>query len=242
MLTVTRKTMEHVLGIAELAFTTARDDEKLQPLLLPYRYDRVKLDAALGLVREARTAFQTYIKEHGEQMQATVDLEAAMDLANPVYIEHITLTRLVLRDQPAKMVKFGIKGRRRRDIYGWIEQGELYYDNVFGDPDTMLKLDERFGLVEERLSAGKALVLGVKAANQHQETEKSEAQQARVDRDKIFKELCYALSDFHQVCRFAFVDKPQYLERVGVLELSEGYKRQLDDLVEEEEEEPAAQG
>lgn len=233
---LTRKTMEHVLGIADLAFSAGRDDEELKPLLLPYRYDEVKMDFNLDLLRQAREAFQRFIKEHGEQMQATAELEAAVDEANPVYLEHITLTRLALRYEPAKMVKFGLKGPRRKDTYGWIEQAELFYDNVLADEDILLKLDEKFGLTREKLEAGRELILKVKAANKKQEKEKSESQQARMDRDKVFKELYHALSDFLQVCKFAFADKPQYLERVGFLKYSEGYRRQLQEAVEEEEE------
>lgn len=234
---ITKKTMENILGIAELAFTTAKTDEEIKTPLLEYNYDDARLDQCLALHKKAKEDYQKQIKERSEQFQATAELENALDEANPIYIEHITLTRLALKSKPKKKSKFSLAGSRRRDIYGWIEQAEVFYDNVLGDEEVLTDIAARFGLTKEKLEMGKQLVLKVKEANKNQEKEKSDSQQATEDRDKSFKVLYDALSEFYQVSQFAFADRPQLLERLGYLQLSEGYRRRVDNPDEENESE-----
>jgi hypothetical protein len=144
---------------------------------------------------------------------------------------------LALRNKPKKKSKFALAESRRKDIYGWIEQAEVFYDNVLGDEEVLTDISTRFGLTKEKLENGKQLVLKVKAANKNQEKEKSDSQQATEDRDKSFKVLSDTLSEFFQVCKFALAHKPQLLERLGILKLSEGYRRRVNDPEEENESE-----
>ena len=234
---ITKKTMENILGIAELAFTTAKTDEEIKTPLLEYNYDDARLDQCLEIHRQAKEDYQKQIKERSEQFQATAELENALDEANPVYIEHITLTRLALKSKPKKKSKFSLAGSRRRDIYGWIEQAEVYYDNVLGDEEVLADIAARFGLTKEKLEIGKQLVLKVKEANKDQEKEKSDSQQATEDRDRLFAVLSERLSEFFLVCKFALAHKPQLMERLGYLQLSEGYRRRENNPDEDNESE-----
>ncbi len=233
---ITKKTMEKILGIAELAFTTAKLDEEIKTPLLAYNYDEARLNQCLELHKKAKEDYQKQIKERSEQFQATADLEKALDEANPVYIEHISLTRLALRNKRKKKSKFALAESRRKDIYGRLEQAEVFYDNLFADEEILTELSTRFGLTKEKLEKGKELVIKVKQANQSQQKEKSESQQATLDRDKSFKALYDALSEFFQVCQFALAPRLQLLERLGYLKLSEGYRRQVEDKKDEEKE------
>jgi hypothetical protein len=234
---ITKKTMENILGIAELAFTTAKSDEEIKTPLLAYNYDDARLDQCLELHKKAKADYQKQIKERSEQFQATAALDSALEEANPVYIEHITLTRLALRNKPKKKSKFALAESRRKDTYGWIEQAEVFYDNVLGDEEVLTDIAARFGLTKEKLEIGKQLVLKVKEANKNQEKEKSESQQATEDRDKLFNELSERLSEFFLVCKFALAHKPQLLERLGYLQLSEGYRRRENNPDEDNESE-----
>jgi len=234
---ITKKTMEKILGIAELAFTTAKLDEEIKTPLLAYNYDEARLDQCLDLHKKAKEDYQKQKKERSEQFQATAELEKALDEANPVYIEHISLARLALKDKSRKKPKFSLAESRRKDIYGRLEQAEVFYDNVLADEEILNELATRFGLTKEKLAAGKQLVIKVKQANKSRQKEKSESQQATLDRDKSFKVLYDALSEFFQVCQFALAARPQLLERLGYLKLSEGYRRQVEDKEDKEDKE-----
>ena len=230
---LTKKTMENTLGVAEMAITTAMNDEEVKTPLLEYNYDESRLQEGLDLHKIAKQKYQQQVKEKGEKLQARENIEKTYNEANPVYIEHITLTRMALKKRPAMKDKFSLRGSRRRDIFGWIEQAELFYKNVLEDEEA-LNLLSYYDLTKEKLQKGQELVLKVKTAVQTQQKEKSESQDATEKRDQAFNALSDWISDFFQVCKFALNTKPQVLERLGILALSEGYKRRRGITPEEE--------
>ncbi len=230
---ITSKTMAFVLGISEMAFTSAKVEEDILAPLTLYSYDKAKLDWCMSIHDKAKKDYQYQIVQYSEQYQATKALEEAYDEANGDYIEHITLTRLALKHDRSKWTKFGLNGKRKKDIFGWLEQGELYYDGMLSDQEVIALVTEKFALTLEKLENAKAKLLKVKEANRNRQKEKAEAQQATVDRNESFKVLYHTLSDFFQACRFALAPTPQLLEKVGILKLSEGYRRQLKDELED---------
>lgn len=226
-MSLSRKTTEELLGIAEMAFNVAKTDEKFKAPLLAYRIDDARVDEYLAIFSDAKEKYHDFVRERGEQFEATAAVEKALAEAKPVYNEHVTLARLALKENPSMKGKFGLNGRRKRRVFSWIGQAEVFYRNLLDDAEMLASLDARYGLTLERLEAGRDLVLAVKAVNSKQESEKSESQQARVDKDESLRLLQGALSEYFQVCKFAHADNPQLLERVGITVLSENYTRKV---------------
>ena len=209
------KKMESILGNAELAISNALVNEEVKTMLMEYNYNDQRLNEGSTLQKKAKEFYQSYIKEHGQQIESTSQLEKTYEECNPLYVEHITLSRLALRNEPAKKSKFALDGERKKDLYGWIEQAELFYDNGLADEELSNKL-LRYNLTREKLEKGRELVLKVKKANQTQEKEKSEAQESRRQRDATFDVLIDWISEFTTVARFACASKPELLEKLGI--------------------------
>jgi hypothetical protein len=212
---ISNKKMESILGNAELAVSNALENEELKTMLMEYNYDDQRLNEGLSLQQKAKELYQTYAKEHGQQLEATSQLEEIFEECNSLYIEHITLSRLALRNEPSKKSKFALDGERKNDMFGWIEQAELFYDNCLADEELLNKL-LRYNLSGEKLEKGRQSVLNVKKANQTQEKEKSESQEARRQRDEAFTLLSDWMTEFNTVARFACSAKPELLEKLGI--------------------------
>jgi hypothetical protein len=74
-----------------------------------------------------------------------------------------------------------------------------------------------FGVTSEQLKEEWQQVQQVEDAHSLQLKGKSEAQQATLDRDKAFDDLCNWYSDFRAIARIALYDKPQLLEALGII-------------------------
>ena len=77
-----------------------------------------------------------------------------------------------------------------------------------------------FGITQEKLEAGKSLVEQTETAKASQEKEKGEAQQATLDRDNAVDALDEWMGDFIAIARIALEEKPQLLEKLGIVEPS----------------------
>ncbi len=98
-------------------------------------------------------------------------------------------------------------------------QSNQFYINAIADADILAKLNN-FGITQAKLEQGKQLVQEVEAANAAQKKEMGEAQQATLDRDNAIDVLNSWLSDFVAIARIALEDRPQLLEKMGIVEPS----------------------
>jgi hypothetical protein len=104
-------------------------------------------------------------------------------------------------------------------ISDWLTQARLFYTAALKSPEIQDKLKE-FAVTAEKLQAGLALVDGVESLNSQQEVEKGEAQQATRDRDAAFAALDKFMYAFNKIARLLLTEKPEHLEKLGILERS----------------------
>lgn len=98
-------------------------------------------------------------------------------------------------------------------------QARQFYLNALADATVSEKMAD-YGITQAKLENGKALLDQAEAANAAQKKEKGEAQQATQERDKAMDSLEEWLSDFIVIARIALEDKPQLLEKLGIVEPS----------------------
>jgi hypothetical protein len=231
----TKRTMAELLESSKMAITNAMEDDELKALLLEYNYDDAKLNEGLELYNRADQLYNKQKKEYGELYAAKESFYKTYKNAHSKYIEHITLTRMAFKDTPKKLVEMSLHERRQKRLGLWLKQSRLFYDAAISDAVVLEKLS-KYGVTKEKLEAGKQLLVDVETENRIAIKEAGEAQQATAERDSALEDLDEWISEFYQICKFAFAEKPQLLEKLGITAYSEGYKRRRKKTNEEEPE------
>ena len=110
-------------------------------------------------------------------------------------------------------------GPRRLTIAGWMDQATTLYANLSSDARLSAGL-VRFGYSAEKLDMEKALVEDLRVAIQARAQKAGGAQSTTAARDAKLRELDTWVSDFRTICRVAFYENPQELEKLGVMVLN----------------------
>ncbi|MCD4820269.1 MAG: hypothetical protein K8S23_16425 [Candidatus Cloacimonetes bacterium] len=214
-----KKSIQDRLLAANIALENALTDTEILGLLSEFGYDETKINAGKELYNSADEKFQQQKTEYGEQYAATGVLQTKWDTSNSFYIKHVKVARIALKNDYGDYLKLGLGGSRKRTLSGWLVQSRQFYINALGDAGIKTKLAE-FGITEAKLQEGRNLTDEVEAANTTHKKEKGEAQQATLDRDKALDIMEDWLSDFIAISRIALEDKPQLLEKMGIVEPS----------------------
>jgi hypothetical protein len=213
---LTNREIEELIGETELNLGASLRNPKIKSYLLNYKYDETKLAVGQSLLQETKSFYQKRITEGGSQLVATSLLEKAIEEFKPVYNEHLTLGRLILKHQPEKMARFSISGERRNDFTGYVLQAENFYETVIADEEMLTQYDG-LGITKENLENGLAMITAIREANFHQEGAKSAAQAATFDRNHVVSKLADWASDFRVILKLALAPEPQLLEAAGIV-------------------------
>jgi len=213
---LTNREIEDLIGETELSLGASLRNPKIKAYLLNYKYDETKLAEGESLLQEVKNFYQKRITEGGGQLVATSLLEKAIEEFRPVYQEHLTLGRLILKRQPEQMTRFSISGERKHDFTGYLLQAENFYETVIADEEMLTQYDG-FGISKENLENGPALIAKIRDANFDQEGAKSAAQAATFDRNHAVSKLADWAGDFRVILKLALAPEPQLLEAAGIV-------------------------
>lgn len=216
---VTNQSIEQRLLAASLAIDNALTDAEIQAAMSEFGYDAARINAGKSLYDAAAQLHQKQKSEYGEQFAATQELQQKWDEATKTYMKQVKVARVALQSDYGAYLKLGLAGNRKRTLSGWLVQARQFYSNALADADVMAKL-ALFGMTQAKLEAAQTLVDAVEAANAAQKKEIGEAQQATADRDNALDSLEDWLGDFIAIARIALEEKPQLLEKMGVVEPS----------------------
>jgi hypothetical protein len=204
---------------AQVAIDNAISDTEVKAALAVYGYDETRLGEGKTLLDTTNQLQQTQQKEYGDQYEATEALSQAQSSANKEYMKFVKIARVALKSDYAVNKKLDLNGNRKKTFSGWVGQARQFYLNALGDTTVLDKM-AGYGITQPKLENGKTLLYQAEAANAAQKKEKGEAQQATQERDKAMDNLEEWLSDFIVIARIALEEKPQLLEKLGIVEPS----------------------
>lgn len=210
------KEIEQLTLKAGIAINNSLQNLKLQEMLDEYGYTTEKLTEGKSLLQHTIELDNVQAKEYGEQYQATNDLLDKKDAANKSYIKFIKIARIAMPEEPAAWQALALWGERKESVPGWLAQAKQFYTNLSGNHNWLQKMAV-YGITNEKLAEGEALVTQVEEALNTQKKEMGEAQEATRLRGEAVDILKAWYSDFIAIARIALEDKPQYLEMLGII-------------------------
>ncbi|WP_370086388.1 hypothetical protein [Ekhidna sp.] len=210
-----RDTMDGKLLFAGNLLTNASSNTDIATALATFGYTTEKLDEGKALLDAARNLVDKQKQEYGEQFAATDAMNAAREVANGQYMMHLKIARIALKNDRGAEESLRLRGDRKDSFSGWLNQAKAFYANALAS-QSIIDAFGRFGITQEKLQAGQALVADAEQKLNEQLKEKGEAQQATLERDAALDSLNDYISDLVAISRIALEDKPQYLEMLGV--------------------------
>ena len=214
-----KKSLAARLLAAQVAIDNAISDSEVKSLLTELGYDDTRLNEGKILLDTTNQLQQTQQKEYGDQFEATGALKEAWEKADKEYMRFVKVARIALKSEHALYQKLDLSGTRKKTLSGWLAQAKQFYLNALADTVVLEKM-AAYGMTQAKLEAGKTQIEETETANASQEKEKGEAQQATLERDNAVDLLEDWLSDFIAIARIALEEKPQLLEKLGIVEPS----------------------
>jgi hypothetical protein len=213
------QSIEQRLLEANIALENASTGAEIQTYMAEYGYNAEKISEGKSLYNTAQDLHNKQKAEYGDQYTATDARDKKLEEAEADYIDFVKIARISLRGDRGSYLKLNLDGIRKKSFSGRLSQAKIFYVNALADAGILAKLS-KFSVTKEKLEAGKKLIDETEAANAMQKKESGEAQQATLDRDEEMDKLDEWMGDFKVIARIALKDKPQLLEKLGIVEPS----------------------
>jgi hypothetical protein len=200
---------------ARVIVTNVTTIESIKTQLLGYGYDETALGEGPLLYEDGKLTIKERDDLFGDQLKITAALDDKALEFHILYMEHYTLAKVALKNDLELQKKLGIHEPRERRFAESIKQARKFYDGAITDPE-ILALLAKLGLTAEKLQSGLTLLAEVEDLDAQQEDLKGKVKLATEKRDASLEKLFDWVTDLIRICRVAFRDEPQTLERLGI--------------------------
>lgn len=199
-----------------------RKTDMLDPLL-ERGFDSTTIDEGDALLSAGKSAIEAQKQAHSEKIKTTRALSILERAVKGTFADHVRMARRALSDAENHIKDLGISGKMGRSLADWTETAKAFYSTALATPEILAKL-ARFNITDTVLQQGLDDIAGLLTVNSDQEDKKGIAQQKTELKKKAIEAIEKWIGDLLTVCRIAYKDDPQKLERLTITVYSEGYK------------------
>lgn len=210
------RSIDQRLHDASVALQNLDADPVLADALAAYGYDAERLREGASRLDAARSAQRAYVQAYGAQHHAVDVFRAAFDAARTTYMRHLKVARIALRGQSAAREALKLGGDRANAFAAWMEQARALYTNAPTMPAVMTAL-ARFNVTSDDLSDAADTLEALMERHVAKEAAKGAAQASTARRDAALDALGTWMRDFRAIARIALDDRPQHLEKIGIV-------------------------
>lgn len=209
-------TIEEMIYESGVRINNSLADTKVLNAVTPFGYDETKLTEGQNLLNEATTLVEAQKREYGEVDAAQQAYENQRQAAHKKYMEVLAICKIAFKNDVQAISTLDLSGRRASTLSGWLNQTRSFYRALLAN-ETWKAALAGFGQTEEVLNAHLAAIEAVATASEAKKKEMGDAQNATQQRDEKLEELAEWVNDYEVIARIALAEKPQLLEKLGVL-------------------------
>jgi hypothetical protein len=209
-------TIEEILFQSGLRINNSLGDQKILNAVTPLGYGPEKLTEGQSLLNEATVLVETQKREYGEVDAAQQVFDDQRTNAHKVYMAVLAISKIAFKGDVQAISTLDLTGRRASTFSGWLNQTRSFYRAILANEAWKTEL-AKYGQTEEMLTAELAMIDAVATASENKKKEMGDAQNATQERDEKLEELAEWVSDYEVIARIALADKPQLLEKLGIV-------------------------
>ncbi len=208
-----KQSISEEIVASQNAIDNVLNHTEIQKKMAGLGYDRKKLLEGKGLCEKVRMLNLTKKSKYSQQLRSTDTFQADLLQVDRSYKHHLKIARMAFENDRASSEQLQLRGKRKSDTHGWLEQAYAFYYAIDAYVETMV----RYNVSQEELMQTRAMVEALYGRRQQQLQSKGESQQATYVRDQARKELKAYMSRFRKTARIALIDSPQLLEVLGII-------------------------
>lgn len=209
-------TIEEIIYESGLRINNSLSDAKVLNAVAPFGYTETKLNEGASLLNAATELVEAQKREYGEVDAAQEAYETQRQQAHKSYMVILAISKIAFKNDVQAISTLDLTGRRATTLSGWLNQTRNFYHAILAN-ETWKAALAAYGQTEEVLTAQLAAVDAVSAASEARKKELGDAQNATQERDEKLEELLDWVSDYEVIARIALMDKPQLLEKLGIV-------------------------
>ena len=210
-----RKKLSVILEECRVKVQNAATDEEIKAGLAPFGYDEPKLKTGTDLYDETIFRFQQQVKEKQDWETVNDHYQESKEKAISDFSDFYQISRIAFRGNIR--LQNILPPTQTGDSYtNWKKNTIALYTQLQADAEAIAQLTP-FSYNTEKIQALLNELIGVDQLYNDREKEDGESQQATKDRDEKFYQLRNYCTDLTVVAKIAFKDRPQLLEKMGIL-------------------------
>lgn len=213
------------LKSAETAINNALKYAEIKAAALPYGYTVAKLNVGRTHYATASEAFDHALAMAGDQQLATAEVKTSLKIARKAYQDLAKLCRVVFAKQSGTLARLGLNVPMPRRMDDFVVAAETLFNWNEHTQDIKDALEAKT-YDGSKVSQERAKIAALNAARGAQAGFIGDAQEAKADQRTALKALHEWYMEFRKLARLALKDRPQLLEKLGILHRSVKTKAQ----------------
>lgn len=230
-----------------VALTSAKRDAEVLTLFGNYNLTEANIDELLQQHAQIRKLDEAQKRLHEEQYKAWRIYDTQVELARESFYEYRRLTEIAFVGAPEEsreLVKLCTNVKRSKKQLAWLENAHKFFTRAIEEIEStestyVLDRYTTVGVTKEKLEAALVPVATALEKKAEHLKCKGDAEEKIRERDAEIMDLFGKMKRVVELAKLAFKEKPQFLEKLAITKLSDGYRRQKkDEKKNNEEEEP----